>query len=84
MKLLINLSTLKAGGGQNVGLNFVNSLIDGDFKIDNFHFVVAKNSEIEKLLILNKISSFTSFPKHAILRIIYEILLAGTYVKNII
>ena len=78
MQILINLSTLKAGGGQNVGLNFVNSLIYGDFKLDNFHFVVAKNSEIEKLLISNKITSFTSFPKYAILRIIYEILF-GSY-----
>ena len=50
MKILLNLATLKKGGGQNVGLNFIKCLISDDYILNDFHFVVAKGSLIEKQL----------------------------------
>ena len=54
MRLIINMATLKIGGGENVGLNFLKSLTALELKHDIF-FIVAKNSNIEKTNEKNKI-----------------------------
>jgi len=46
MKILINMATLKMGGGQNVGLNFLKGLETLDYLQHEFFFVVAKDSLI--------------------------------------
>lgn len=51
MNVLINFSTLKKGGGQNVGLNFLHSFLYLPHKNDNdFYYVVSQGSALEKLL----------------------------------
>ena len=47
MKILINLGTLKRGGGHNVGMNFLLGLKKLNFNYE-FYFIVAKNSKIEQ------------------------------------
>lgn len=79
MKLILNFSTLKQGGGQNVAFNFLDCMI-GDEKSDiDYYFFVAKDSSIHSLLAMNfsqdKIFSYSTNP---IVRILQE-LLFGTY-----
>jgi glycosyltransferase involved in cell wall biosynthesis len=50
MKILLNFSTLKNGGGQNVALNFLNCLMDIDVKDNLFYFLVVKDSIIHNYL----------------------------------
>ena len=50
MKLLINFAPLKAGGGQNVGLNFINGLDTSKYSDIEFYYSVAQNSAIERVL----------------------------------
>lgn len=82
MKTLINLATLKLGGGQNVGLNFVKSLIDNNYSLQNFHFIVAKNSAIEKFIISQAIINYTSVSANPIKRIFFEIFRSSKILKD--
>ena len=51
MNILINFSTLKAGGGQNVALNFVSCILSRPKMADNtLFFSVVKNSKLHKAL----------------------------------
>ena len=72
MNILINLGTLKKGGGQNVALNFLNSLLRIT-NINNFHFSIVRNTEIHNFFIRNKLKNFTLVPSNPLLRIIYEL-----------
>ena len=72
MNILVNLGTLKKGGGQNVALNFLNSL-QKLTDINKFHFTIVKNTEIHNFFILNQLKNFTLVPSNPLLRIIYEI-----------
>lgn len=74
MRILINLSTLKKGGGQNVGLNFIDTLFEHYENIAHeFVFIVAKDSGLHKYLINKKNVIFYVFPNNPILRIIKEV-----------
>ena len=53
MNILINLSTLKKGGGQNVGLNFLSGLLELKDYNDTYFFLVVKNSHIHDFLLDN-------------------------------
>lgn len=53
MNILINLSTLKKGGGQNVGLNFLSGLLELKDYNDTYFFLVVKNSQIHEFLLDN-------------------------------
>lgn len=70
MNILINFSTLKSGGGQNVGLNFISTLSS---ESDKYFFLVAKNSLIHKFLIDNGYESFKTTPNNPFARIIFEL-----------
>ena len=72
MNILINLGTLKKGGGQNVALNFLNSLLRIT-NINNFHFSIVRNTEIHNFFIKNKLKNFILVPSNPLLRIIYEL-----------
>lgn len=73
MNVLINLSHLKIGGGQNVGLNFISTLKYVDTKDFNFVFIAAKNSIIHNYLIENNFSNIYLYPHNPILRTIKEL-----------
>lgn len=50
MKILINLSALKKGGGQNVGLNFLQGLYETNNDKHSYFFLVVENSVIHQFL----------------------------------
>ena len=51
MNVLINLSHLKKGGGQNVGLNFISTLKKVDTSGLKFIYIAAKNSIIHNIFL---------------------------------
>jgi len=74
MNILINFGTLKDGGGQNVALNFMASLLT----IQNnnyYHFIIVKDTQLHKFFINSKINNYTLVPKNPIGRILYELVL---------
>jgi glycosyltransferase involved in cell wall biosynthesis len=73
MNILINLATLKKGGGQNVGLNFLHSLESLALKNENFHFFVAEGSAAYKFLLERQSEDYTVLSKNPIKRIIFEL-----------
>lgn len=50
MNILINFSTLKKGGGQNVALNFLHALFDFNETNNSYYFLVVENSPIHQFL----------------------------------
>lgn len=81
MKVLINLSTLKKGGGQNVALNFLYSIKNLAFNDIQFCFLAAKNSTIHHWLEENKME-YTVSPSHPIKRIIFELFISQWHIKK--
>lgn len=82
MNLLINLSTLKKGGGQNVGLNFIQSLKSRNFTGVNTFFVVVQNSEIHKILKNYNENRIVFMPSNPVKRILKELFLGGSIVRK--
>lgn len=82
MKILLNLATLKKGGGHNVGLNFIKCLLLFKYDLNNFHFVVAKNSLIEFELKKNKVSNLTLAPNNPLKRMFFEFFHGNRIIKN--
>lgn len=74
MNILVNLATLKKGGGQNVGLNFIYSICNINYPNCNFYFVVVENSDIHTTLVKNGISAIHFMPSNPIKRMINEFL----------
>jgi glycosyltransferase involved in cell wall biosynthesis len=74
MNILVNLATLKKGGGQNVGLNFIYSICNTNYNNYNFYFVVVKNSDIHKTLVKNAVNNIFFMPSNPIKRMLMEIL----------
>jgi glycosyltransferase involved in cell wall biosynthesis len=74
LRILINFSTLKKGGGQNVAMNFLLQLDKIDFEDIKFFFVVAEGSEIHNFL-SNKRNKYKFFivSTNPIKRILFEI-----------
>ncbi|MCI1779360.1 MAG: glycosyltransferase [Bacteroidales bacterium] len=72
MKVLINLSTIKKGGGQNVALNFLYDLFNSSYNHD-FVFLVVKNSEIHKFLLKENNAKILFTVGNPFLRIFYEL-----------
>ena len=82
MKILVNLATLKKGGGQNVGLNFLKSLKEKEHELSNYHFVVARNSEIEKFLNTNGFTSYTIVSQNPLRRMFFERFRGGALLRK--
>lgn len=82
MKILLNFSTLKKGGGQNVALNFLYCFLEIKNHEDNYYFFVAKNSAIHKLLINKGVENFTVLPYNPVKRIIFEVFKSGKVLKK--
>jgi glycosyltransferase involved in cell wall biosynthesis len=85
MNILVNFSTLKTGGGQNVAMNFLHSFVVMDIKDIKFFFFVAKDSEPH--LFLKKINypHYHVVPRNPIKRILFELFCSSTYLsKNFI
>lgn len=81
MKVLINLATLKKGGGQNVGLNFLESLQRLELDGMKIVFAVARDTEISKFII-RKESTVIFFSKNPILRMLKELMLGWYLIKK--
>ena len=75
IKILINLSPLKTGGGQNVALNFLYSLKELNFPDVQFYFFVAKNSSAYTY-VKNNNFNYNVLPTNPIKRILFEIFLS--------
>lgn len=82
MKILLNLATLKKGGGQNVGLNMVKCLISEKYDLSKFSFVVAKGSPIEMELKNNEVKEIISVPKNPLKRMILELTKGRKIIKQ--
>lgn len=82
MKIALNFSALKKGGGQNVALNFLLSFVGRSYK-DDYFFMAAKDTKIEKFL-------SARFPKdrilllspNPILRMLEEMTCARSFLKR--
>ena len=80
LNIIVNLSHLIKGGGQNVGLNFLLTLQELQLK-DNYIFLVPQKSNIEKIVKSLGVEYIT-FPSNAISRIIKEIFILPTLIKK--
>ena len=72
MNLLINFSTLKVGGGQNVAMNFLSKIFEVFLDDVNLFFIVAKNSEPHKYLKEINYKNFIVVSNNPIKRIFFE------------
>ena len=82
LKILINLSTLKKGGGQTVGLNFISSLDDIKFKNIIFYFFVAAGSDCHHHLQAKKKKNFSVLPQNPIKRILFEFFISKRILRK--
>jgi len=82
MNVLVNLATLKKGGGQNVGLNFLKSLLGNNHNLANYYFVVAKGGEIEFFLEASIITNYTVVSQNPFRRILFECFKGGSLLRQ--
>ncbi len=82
MKILLNLATLKKGGGQNVGLNLIKCLISGGYNLSKFYFVVAEQSTIESQLLDSGLKNFISISNNPIKRMFFELIKGQKIIKK--
>jgi glycosyltransferase involved in cell wall biosynthesis len=72
LRILINLSTLKGGGGQNVAMNFLMGLRHVDLSGVELSFLVAKDSAPHRYLEESRSYPFHVSPRKPVERIIFE------------
>ena len=72
MHILINFSTLKTGGGQNVGLNFLHSVLKLKPSNVKLSYLIAKDSDIHKFAVDNDLEILAVLPRNPVLRILKE------------
>lgn len=82
MKVLVNFSPLKAGGGQNVAINFLIGLRNVDVGDTELVFLVASGSDVERYL--ENAADFTYYkaPRNPVFRILFERFLFGQVMKK--
>ena len=76
MRILINFSSLKSGGGQNVAMNFLGELFNMTFHDLQFFFFVAKDSEPHKYLQRIGYKNYYVVSRKPLKRILFEIFLS--------
>lgn len=82
MNLLINFSTLKKGGGQNVAMNFLYEIDKINTLAYNFFYFVAKDSDPHKFLNANGQGNFYVVPSNPYKRILFEIFQSNEILKK--
>lgn len=82
MNVLLNFATIKKGGGQNVAINFLETLRYNSFDEFNFTYVVVDGSEIHKLLLDLKVERLLVMPFNPIKRILKEIIFGRTIIQK--
>ncbi|HCH88395.1 MAG TPA: hypothetical protein DFK15_03775 [Butyricimonas sp.] len=83
MNVLINFSTLKCGGGQNVALNFL-SVFQHIIENGNKHcfFLVAKDSSIHRWFKKNGNYKYFVCPRNPIQRLLFEVCVTRSIIKK--
>jgi len=79
MNILLNLISIKSGGGQQVVSNFINTLLSNNYFGHSFVFIVTEETYIKELLKNEK--NIIIVPSNFILRYIYENYLIREIVK---
>jgi len=82
IRVLINFSTLKSGGGQNVGLNFIFSLPKQDLERFELFFVVAEKTAIYRVLSEKKYNILFVTSRNPLKRIVQEVVLVSRLLKK--
>jgi glycosyltransferase involved in cell wall biosynthesis len=73
IRILINFSTLKSGGGQNVALNFLYAVDSCRLEGVEFYYLAAKDSEVHRCLKQDKTKHYIVAPRNPLLRILFEV-----------
>ena len=74
INILVNLATMKAGGGQNVALNFLYAIRSINVPGVDCIFMVAKESEAHRFLANQLDLKYVAVPTYPVARILFEIL----------
>ena len=83
MNILLNFSTIKKGGGQNVALNFLESLERLQLNESiTIQYSVVKDSEIHKYLIEKKQQPILLMPSHPLKRMLKEFFTSKKILKK--
>ena len=82
MRILINLATLKKGGGQNVALNFLESLVRNNHEGYAFVFTVVKGSSIDEFLSQKTDYKLIYMPSNPLKRMIKEYFSGKSIIKR--
>lgn len=82
MNILINFATLKKGGGQNVGLNFLAGLSQIDHQGNQFVFAVVGGTEIYDKVVREKDYQVIKMPSNPLFRMIKELLYGRRFIKK--
>ena len=82
INLLINFSTLKIGGGQNVAMNFLYEVEKLDTKSFNIFYFVASRSQPYYFLKEMGKNNFKDLPTNPIKRILFEIFFSKKFLKE--
>ena len=83
MKLAINFSPLKKGGGQNVALNFLSEFFNPSINLGDITYIVADNSQICEILSKTiSANQIITTPQNPIKRILSEIFVVGPLLKK--
>jgi len=83
MKILIDTSCLTTGGGQKVGWNFVQNILQYPRKEYEFYFFCAKNSTIHQLLLQYGNHNLIVIPAELPKRILWQIFIAPELLRTI-
>lgn len=81
MKIAINFSTLKSGGGQNVALNFLHAQSKIINHKNRYTYFVANNSQVYEFVKKNAGFKYILFPENPLIRILFEFFYVSFYLR---
>ena len=82
INLLINFSTLKSGGGQNVALNFLYSIETKPLEGVTCIYLVAKDSETHRYIEEKGCHMYIVAPRNALKRVLFEFFFGWYFLKK--